>query len=132
MNYNLTSQQKKQLQDLGVLAVYLFGSVAEGYDAPHSDVDIGVVFKQPLQADSLDLYNQLYDIFTAVFPGKEVDIVLADRATLELKADMIAQGILLFESSSEARMDFESKITLLYADFKPVLQFFNSSILSRI
>lgn len=134
MKYNLKSHQKQQLEQLGVLAVYLFGSVAEGYDAPHSDVDIGIVFKKPLGQGErvLELFAKLDDIFQSMFPGREVDIVLVDRATLELKADMITHGILLFESNSEARMEFEAKTSLLYADFKPVLQYFDKAILSRI
>lgn len=132
MEIKLSEAQKNQLLSLGVLAVYLFGSVAEGYKQPHSDVDIGVIFKNPLPANTLELYNQLDDIFAKTFPHKELDIVLVERATLELKADMITHGQVIFDADPDRRMEFEERILLLYADFKPKLEYFNRAVLDKI
>ena len=42
----LSSTIEKQLHEIGVSLVYLFGSHAEGKEMPHSDVDIGIVFQK--------------------------------------------------------------------------------------
>src|SRR5947208_2075589 len=97
MNITLSAEHKKNLETLGVLAVYLFGSQAEGFATPHSDVDIGVVFNQPLPDDTLKLYDELYGILGGIIPGRQTDIVLAERGNLELKKDMITHGKILFD-----------------------------------
>lgn len=132
MEINISNEQKQQLKALGVLAVYLFGSVAEGYAQPHSDVDIGVVFANPLPASTLELYNKLFDIFTEAFPHKELDIVLVERTTLELKKDMITRGKVIFDADPGKRLEFEERNLLLYADFKPNLEMFNRAVLAKI
>lgn len=129
----LNESQMKNLQKLNVKLVYLFGSQAEGKSLPLSDIDIGVVFAE----DSLfniapgTSYNQLYDIFTDIYPGKKVDIIFLHKASLELRFDVISHGKILYADSKKDQLDFEEKTILFYADFKPILEEFNQAILSR-
>jgi predicted nucleotidyltransferase len=134
MDLQLTSAQQRKLSTLGVGHVYLFGSYAELRHQPSSDVDIGVVFLDvgKPQRDSSIIYNQLYDLFTDVFPGKSIDIVFLENAGLELRFDAITHGRVIYECSREGRLEFEEKTTLLYADFKPLLEEFNHGVLRRI
>lgn len=134
-NIKLSSSQITKLKELGIDVVYLFGSYAEGVFSPLSDVDIGIIFegkRVPQGAQAGAVYNILYDIFTDVFPGKNVDIVFLQKATLELCFDVISHGKPIYESSKEKRFDFEERISLMYADFKVSLLDFNRAILSRI
>jgi len=49
------------MKKLGILAVYLFGSEAEGATTIRSDIDIGVVLKDPKNLeDTRPLYNTIY------------------------------------------------------------------------
>lgn len=134
MSQVLTPKQRDSLRAMGVELVYLFGSCAEGTSHTLSDVDIGVVFDENFlpRDDSRAAYNELYDIFTDVFPEKNVDIVFLQRAGLELSLDAITHGKVLFESSEGKRFDFEERVILLYADFKPLLDEFNRAVLDRI
>lgn len=134
MSQVLTPEQRDRLKAMGIELVYLFGSYAEGVNHPLSDVDIGIVFAEnfTVPEDLQAIYNQLYDIFTDVFPEKNVDIVFLQRAGLELSFDAIAHGKVLFESSEGKRFDFEERITILYADFKPLLDEFNQAVINRI
>ena len=134
MNPVLTKKQVLRLKKVHVSLVYLFGSYAESRSGPLSDVDIGIVFYSDflLPKDCRRIYNELYDVFTDVFPGKSVDIVFLQKAGLELCFDVITHGSILYEYSRDERFNFEEKITLLYADFKPILNEFNKAVLERI
>jgi len=134
MNYLLIPAQIQRLQKLRVGLVYLFGSYAEGKNQTLSDVDIGVIFldELSLRGDCSKIYNELYDVFTDVFPDKSVDIIFLQKAGLELCFDAVVHGEILYESSREARFEFEERISILYADFKPLLDEFNRAILNRI
>jgi predicted nucleotidyltransferase len=128
-----TQSQIKSFQQLGISLVYLFGSYAEGRSLPLSDIDIGIVFfdESSLNKGRSLIYNKLYDIFTDVFVGEEVDIVFLQKATLELRFDVIKHGRILYAASIADKLDFEEKTMLFYADFKPLLVEFNQSILNR-
>lgn len=129
-----TQSQKEQLGSLGIVAVYLFGSTAEGKSHSLSDLDLGVLLRKDPQrrVDFNLLYIALYDLFTDVFPGKALDIVFLDRAGLEIAFDAVAHGEILFEHSPEERLELEERITLLYADFRPLLSEFDANVLQRI
>lgn len=124
----------KKLKEFKVALVYLFGSQAEGVSGKMSDIDIGVVFSDPKIAsgNTLAIYNQLYDIFCVAFGSENLDIVLLERANLELNFDVVTHGKVLFEKSPDLRGDFEHRVTMLYADFKPLLDNFDKAVLSRI
>ena len=77
------------------------------------------------------MYTKLYRFFTDLFPGQRVDIVFLQRAGLELRFDAIAYGIVLFENSSDFRLEFEEKTTNLYLDFKPLLREFNQALIEN-
>lgn len=134
MNRLLSQEQIQRLKNLGVELVYLFGSHAEGTTHPLSDIDIGIVLSADsfLDNDLSRIYNELYDILTDAFPGESVDIVFLQRAGLEISFDAVSHGTLLFETSAGKRFEFEEKTTILYADFKPLLDEFNTAVLNRI
>ncbi|MBZ5497831.1 MAG: nucleotidyltransferase domain-containing protein [Acidobacteriia bacterium] len=114
--------------------MYVFGSVAEGCAHPLSDLDFGIVFRdlRKVSADSFVAYNQLYDLLTDAFPDTIMDIVFLQLAGLEICSDAIRHGRLLFASSEDARYEFEERVMILYADFKPHLDNFNEAVLQRI
>ena len=129
----LTSRQQKNLRNLDVLAVYIFGSTAEGFSQSHSDFDIGVLVDKSINGlNKNKLYNHLYEIFTELFPGKNLDIVFLNTAGLELRFDVVSNGKLIFESQTQDRLNFEAQTVLQHADFKPLLRQFDQAVLNRI
>ena len=133
MNKIFSKKQDETLRKMNIGLVYLFGSEVEGASGPLSDIDIGVVFKDKniVYSDTRAVYNQLYNLFAEVFKNKDVDIVLLERAGLELKFDVISHGKIIFEASQEFRFSFEEKVNNFYLDFKPILEEFNQAILKR-
>jgi predicted nucleotidyltransferase len=130
----INAETSEKLNAMGVSLIYVFGSGAEGCAHDLSDLDVGVVLENPrrLQGDSFSLYNQLYDLLTDIVPHTEIDIVFLQDAGLEVCADTIRHGQLLFASSPDAQYAFEEQTMILYADFKPLLEGFNKAVLERI
>lgn len=124
----------EKLRTLKVGLVYLFGSYAEGVAGKLSDIDIGIVFTDQtvVYGNTMEIYNSLYDIFCGIFGTGNLDIVFLERASLELNFDVISRGKVLFEKSPDFRVNFEHKIAMFYADFKPILNTFDRAVISRI
>ena len=123
------------LKELGVLAIYLFGSQAESTSTNMSDIDIGVVVKDPRQLDdSQALYNALFielpQIITQKHTG-EFDIVFLQKAPIPLQYNAITDGRLLFEADPVQRADYEQRVVDQYLDFKPILEYFDDISLKR-
>ena len=124
----------ERFKKLKVGLIYIFGSHAEGLAGKLSDIDIGIVFRDPKIAtgNTLIVYNELYDIFSDVFKSEDLDIVLLERASLELEFDVISHGKVIFEISSDFRFDFEDRINMMYVDYKPTLNNFDKAVLERL
>jgi predicted nucleotidyltransferase len=125
-----------QLRDLGVQALYLFGSHAQGAAHPLSDYDYAVLIPKSGHSRGDDLYEALYDILTQISPrslkNDVVDIVFLRDAGLELRFHVIRYGAVLFDANLMARLKFEEQTMLLYCDFRPILDEFDRAILESI
>lgn len=133
-NLSFSDEVRERLEKLPVALAYLFGSHSEGTSGPLSDVDVGVVFSDPKisQGNTLELYGQLFDLFSELFDTENLDIVFLERATLELRFDVVKYGKALFSISPEFVDNFEHQTVMLYADFKPKLDNFDNAVLQHI
>lgn len=126
---------RKETEKIGIGIIYLFGSHAEGVSNSRSDIDVGIVFRNPdmIKENTFKVYNKIYQMFCNILPGYEqnLDIVFLERAPLELQFDVVKHGKILYEVSVDFRLNYEEHITLLYADFYPILQETNQAILDR-
>lgn len=112
--------------------VYLFGSRAMGRGLRSSDIDIGVVLKDsPSGKDTRALYQNLYDIFSGVYPTSKLDIVFLQVASLSLQYFAIKEGKVLFEEDPTFTADYENFVINQYLDFRPVLDFFDRVTMER-
>ena len=91
--------------------VYLFGSQVTGNTGPASDYDFGVLL------DSMAAWPQMQALDTG-----RIDLVLLNRAPIELAFAVIAQGELLFERDVATRVEYEARIMSLYGDYLPILR----------
>ncbi|MCP5463429.1 MAG: nucleotidyltransferase domain-containing protein [Deltaproteobacteria bacterium] len=136
MNSVFTKKQEKQLQEIGVNAIYLFGSRATGHATELSDYDYAILTKDSGHFRGDDLYNKLYPILCDVSPrtlkNDIIDIVFLKDTGLELRFHVIRYGKVLYDTNPSNRLDFEAQTTLLYCDFKPVLNEIDQAILDSI
>jgi predicted nucleotidyltransferase len=118
------------MKELGILAVYLFGSEAEGTATPESDIDIGIVLNNPENLeDTRPLYHAVYTELSRVFKPtflKELDIVFLQNAPLTLQYHAITYGRILYEEDQMKRVDYEERVISMYMDFRPVLEYFHT------
>lgn len=64
--------------------------------------------------------------------GKEVNLVLLNRATIEFRFLVIKHGRLIFSADEEKRTDFEDVVIRDYLDFKPVLDLYRKEVREAI
>lgn len=128
----------QKLKELGVTAVYLFGSTAEGLDSPVSDIDLGILMKETASVSekisTLDLYQKLYDILSTLFAlsGRKIDIVFLQRASLELRVNAVRSGRVIYDNNPELRVNFEESMMILFADFLPLKYELDQILLKKI
>ena len=130
----LNQKQIKKLKKLNIGIVYLFGSFVDNLQTENSDIDIGIIAIKQIKNNKTrnKTYIELYEIFSNIFKKRNIDLVFLDRTNLELKFDVIKHSKVLYEISSEFRLDFEEKINIMYVDFKPILNEFNNAIIGNI
>jgi predicted nucleotidyltransferase len=87
----------------GVIAVYRFGSSADGSAGPESDVDLAVLAPGPLgAAERFDLQERL-----ARALRRPIDLVDLRSASPVMAIQVVARGVLLFDADEAARGRFE-------------------------
>ncbi|MBI5193035.1 MAG: nucleotidyltransferase domain-containing protein [Nitrospirae bacterium] len=121
------------LQNLNIAIVYLFGSQIQGYTNPLSDIDIGIVFtRYEVLKDTTNLYTDIYDILTDIFPcPQEVDIVFLQQTSPVFQYEVIKYGKVLYETDPLFRADYEEQVAREYMDFEPVLLHYSEALLLR-
>ncbi len=74
-NYILSKikQQKRELRNLGIVKIGLFGSYARGEQSEMSDIDILIDFDPG--KENFDNYMSVYDILENLFKNDKVEIV---------------------------------------------------------
>ena len=121
---------KAELKKLRASTVYLFGSRAIGRTSRLSDVDIGVVLKDPME-DTRSSYKILYELFSAIYPSSRLDIVFLHKASLALQYFAIKDGKIIFEEDPKSTADYENRVINQYLDFRPVLDLFDRVTMKR-
>lgn len=133
--FKFSQKQISQFKKMGINTIYLFGSQAQGYTHPMSDIDIGVVFDKPekYKDKTMPAYLKLYDIFTDVFPErKQIDIIFLQLTGLSLQFNAVKSGQVLYEADQEHRFKYQEDVFKKYADFKYFYDMQYNAILKRI
>jgi len=102
------------------VAVYLFGSRARGDARADSDLDLALLLPDGRSlpaSERIDLINLLEGL-----AGERVDLLLLNSASLPLQFEIIKAGVILFQSSFDARTDFEDIVIRDYLDLEVMLE----------
>jgi predicted nucleotidyltransferase len=107
----------------GLIAAWLFGSVARGTAAARSDVDVALLFRRDpprtLAGRQLLMASELEEILK-----RPVDVVVLNHASCDLVHRVLRDGRLLLDRDARTRVTFEVRRRAEYFDFKPYLDLY--------
>lgn len=100
---------------------YLFGSRARGRAGPASDIDLAILLAADPPPTLEGLHLDLADRLSAEL-GCRVDLVVLNRAPVDLIHRILRDGMLVFERDRAARVRFEVRVRNEYFDLLPHLR----------
>lgn len=121
---NLLKIKKILSRDPNVAVAYLLGSHARGAPHPFSDVDIGIVFKDPsVLKDSLKTHVKYYTLLAddteSIADHRELDLVFLQRVPLSLQFETVNEGKIIYEADPKYEVEYKEDVADRYADLKP-------------
>lgn len=109
-----------------IAAAWLYGSVARGEEHAASDVDVALLLAKEPKGTLADLPSELEaELERRV--GRPVQVVVMNRAPVELAMNVIADGVLLFERDAARRVAWEVRTFQGYWDLAPLLAIYRDS-----
>ena len=128
MTFYFSPEEVTRLTQLGVHALFLFGSQAQNVDTEKSDVDVAVMGKK-----NKEVYDVLYDLLSGkVDRLVDIDIVFLFEAPMELLSHVATYGIVLYQDTPTRFADFREQVMNTSADFAPLRKIFQQATLARI
>ncbi len=104
-----------------IAAAWLFGSAARGELRNASDIDVGILLRDP-RSTAADEYLMLGDL-TARLEGvtapRTVDVVLLEHQGPVFAHEALIDGWLILEQDRPRRIDFETTAVVRGIDFRP-------------
>lgn len=102
-----------------VIAAYLFGSRVGDEVSPLSDYDFAVMLEDGEKNNWLDRKFILYSDICRVLKTDKVDVVVLNVLKNEIIAyDVLTKGVLLYDSDSDKRIEFEVRRLHRAIDFR--------------
>ena len=95
-------------------ALYLYGSAAAGTLGPNSDVDLGLLLPhvRAREEGSLVLHDLRFDLEKLL--NRDVDLVNLRRSPIVLQKEVLATGVLLYETDPATTAGYEMLVLSLY------------------
>ena len=103
-----------------VAAAYLFGSHARGEASSNSDLDLAILFARSPESTLKGIGQRLASQLEIEL-GKEVDLIVLNKASAELVHKILKEGYLLIDRDPSLRVSFEVKKRNEYFDLLPIL-----------
>ncbi|MCG2726646.1 MAG: nucleotidyltransferase domain-containing protein [Elusimicrobia bacterium] len=114
-----------------VLAVYVFGSRANGKSRPDSDADVAIVLSKTAEKRSFD-FQMKWKRELSCFFGKEIDLVILNEADPFLKFQVYSKGILVTARDERLAEDLKWRAVKEYWDWIPCQRILEASVMDRI
>lgn len=123
----------KLLKKNQVGLVVVFGSRVSGKAHSGSDIDIGIVFEnEKIKIEKpVEVYGDLYEVFSKAFKVPNPDIVYLREAPLSLQFKAISEGKIIYETSLKFFADYKEEAMIRYFDFKFTENYFNKIFLNQ-
>lgn len=100
-----------------IVFAYCFGSVAKGNSSVLSDVDLAIFVKNTEQKNRLKI--DLYTDCSRALKRNDIDVVILNGfKNLVLAFEIILDGVVIYDSNTVKRTDYELKTQHAALDFK--------------
>lgn len=124
---------EKISEDVDVVALYAYGSLAKGDLKPLSDLDFAILLNEEFTSKQcFEKHLNLLDIFNQTFHTDEIDLIILNKAPLRFSHAVITKGKLLFSRDRGKIVDFFEHKQKLYLDFMHFRKQFDTVFLERI
>lgn len=111
------------------IAIYLFGSRADGTFHSNSDFDLGILLPHDKPINELKLFNLQQDIASSLY--HDVDLICLNNTTLVMQFQVTSNGSLLFIKDTAQVLKYETLVLSMYQRFneerKSILEEIESS-----
>jgi predicted nucleotidyltransferase len=116
-----------------VLEAYLFGSVARGNDAPHSDVDVALYLEDAaLARPGYGIDAEIGADLIRALGRNDVDVVVLNRASPVLYHAVLRDGVRILARDLRATTTREGNAFSRYCDYVPQLRKIEAAYRARI
>ncbi|MCS4541645.1 MAG: nucleotidyltransferase domain-containing protein [Euryarchaeota archaeon] len=115
-----------------VIAAYLFGSRAEGFERKESDYDIAILLDE--KALQIDLFGYRLRMMSELsdFLKKDVELIILNNAPLFLASQIISKGKILHDKDPDKRAFFEMKLMSRFYDYKKIMHQYLENFRERV
>ena len=107
--------------DTNLVAAWLFGSFGRGDDRPGSDVDVAVLYRRAPAATFNALPLRLEEE-TERLLQRTTQVVVLNRASVDLRARVLRDGVLVLDRDRSVRIRFEIRTRNEWFDILPMLR----------
>ncbi|MGI9038211.1 MAG: type VII toxin-antitoxin system MntA family adenylyltransferase antitoxin [Gemmatimonadota bacterium] len=107
-------------QSEGLVAVYLYGSIARGTAHPDSDIDLALLCAESPEPGVSGIHSRVEDDLERAL-GRSVQAIVLNAAAPDLVHRVLRDGILIHEADASGRIAFEVSLRREYLDLLPVL-----------
>ena len=104
-----------------LVTAWLFGSFGRGDDRPDSDVDVAVLYRQAPAATFDALPLRLEGEIERLL-RRTTQVVVLNRASPDLRARVLRDGVLLLDREPSSRIRFEVRTRNEWFDIQPMLR----------
>ena len=119
-NESLREKFPEILNDfLEVALVYLFGSQVSRITGPLRDYDLAILDEGP--TGDVALQTRFQFALSRVLGTDRVDVILLNRAPVELAFEIISSGVLLYQKDLFPHVEYEATVMSLYGDYLPYM-----------
>jgi predicted nucleotidyltransferase len=114
---------KQLLKEPGVVAAYVFGSQAGGYQTKASDVDLAVAVEDRRRVS----VEEVYDLIKDVGLDGQIDLCVIDKSSSPLLAyEVVSKGKRVYERDEQAVNKFEARVLHIYYDTRHLRSIYSS------
>lgn len=111
---------------------YLYGSYSQGLNNKHSDIDIGVVLKDPKSNGPLFFARIGHEIEKKLHYKVNVDLRILNNANPRFLYQVLKNKHLLYYKNETFKDEYELKVLNQYLDIKPLLDEFDENYIKKV